>query len=1357
MKKILLLLLMVQAAGVPLTGANLIQNGSFEKFSGSGVPENWTFSVSGKAPVSVSPATPGIDGVQCLRIVNQAEKKTPHTFGLLQQKVKLRPHTEYMLRFMARGRDVNDVTWVLGKDWTIRSRVSKVTDDWKEYHFTFSIPADKMEEEDSSNIRLIIEGRCAELDIDDVRLEVVDKTQIINSSFDGISGQVPWGWNFGRSGNAEVSFVVDDSTALSGKNSLRIINNSPHKPHVFGSLGQKLKLQSGVDYVLRFSAKGEGGFNVALGSKWQQRVPVGPLTSEWVTYEREFRLTETEIGANGDVPVVIVCESLTPGVWIDDLTVTSKKVTKLSQASWQKNRVYRVNELAACIDTLKDIPKGLPVMKLPLAAENAVGKMPKTEDFSADLALGYDKEGVVLLARVTDNIVLSERGENMWKGDSLQIRIDRNCARQVEAAAGDLELGFTVDKDNKVYSWCWDAGQDPLAGELPEKLVRARGFRTDSGYFLVARLSWEILGGVEKAENRKFGFTIVANDSDGPAHRAIYFLTPGLHDKKSSDQYIQAVLDGPKPVFWTEVSHEPSTRTLEGSLLASHISGDMTLTAELTDVTGKKITSNIGTVNGAVPEELVRFSFALDITELAEGDYTVELSMNGSPVGQISAVKVDFYKQQIEALNAHCAELERLKKEFAAFYGDRPFSEYVSAPVTILEYHLPRLLKRLTTARDDGTKRHYAEQAAMTGQEVKEALADLENRLELLRSGKKLPEVWKYKSSPGTFANGWPVAIAVNEEGREEQRPMIFTGYGHFSDIDRDIEKFQQIGTNVVQVEFGPKYVFRKEGTEQEFEPDYQGIDRRLLPLMEKAWKNNVKIALLISPHYHPEWLLKKYPEMAVSSGFLQYEITHPKAVEMLQTYVAVLIGRLKESPYAGALHSICLSNEPLYSGCRFTNPWSASIFKKHMEKKYGPVTEFNRVSGRNFTDYDQMLEAIRFHDPAARFEFYTFSRQMFADWHRMLAEAVKKAWPDMPVHTKIMVFSSPFVYVSGVDPELLAEFSDYNGNDNYFHRRGRWIADWNVTAMTHEMQISAKPVSVANTENHLIPDRETRPVSNDHIYTGNFQQFVTGASTLVTWVWSDIDYNFARQNPKHVFIGNIFLRPGNIVAHAISGIDGMRLAPELRKFMDYEPEVAILYSPTASILSSGTYQARIDALYSALCFTGYRVRFLSERQLAAGNSGKTKLLYAVGASNVSRAALDGMKKFTAGGGRVAIDAESLKFDEYGNPAKVPFKTEAAADFTPSALLAQIHRTVATLPVSLKVDHASGAEGIFFRAVPGDNGTWLVNLVNYNHEARSIKLTGNGTWFDLISGCEYRPELELAPLKPQLLRFTPAN
>ena len=1340
---------------LPLAAAETVRNGSFEAFGGDGVPEFWQFTLSGGAPVAVAPATPGADGEKCVRIVSRQPQPQPNRFGLLSQMLALEPDTDYTLHFLARGRDVGRVLWAVGKGWTIRYELEQVKDEWREYSFDFRLPADRMEGDRRCGLRLIVEGRCAELELDGVRVEPRKPGTVVNGSFEGKAGTVPSGWTFRRSGGAEAAATVDASAASTGRSSLHIVNNSPHKAEVYGALSQTLRLTEKTRYVLRARARGEGrGVNIAVGTRWRphHRLQLHPLAADWSDYELEFELERDEFRPDGSTSVTIITENLAQGVWIDDLSITPKEQPELPQPLWQQHKVYRVPRLPEPFGSLKGIPAGVPLLKLPFSVTGtSTGKLPEPADFSAEAALAFDEKGVILLARITDDTILPDAGENMWRRDSIQLRIDRDAKRLPTEAPGDLEIGFSVAPDGQVRNWCWDAGHDPFSGVLSAELVQAHGFHTPGGWFLAARLGWKLLGPIRATG--KFGFSFVVNDSDGPSHRAIYFLTPGVHASKYSDQYFQALLDNGKPQLWAAVPATPSDRQLDGSLLFPPAGGKAVFTARITDSAGKSFVRRLAAVSDARPDSLIRIPFSLPLDRVAKGDYTVDFAVNGADMARVSASRIDLYRQQLETVAQLIDRTGELREAFRAFHGDRPVSEYVSIPLDILSEELPRLQRQLEQAKSDGEKRHYAEQAAMVRPEVEELLADLSAKLALLRSGGRLPEAWHFRSGPVKLDRGWPVAAAVSESGRAERRPMIFTGYGHFNGVSRDIARFQHLGANVIQVELGPQRLFPREGKEREFEPDFSYVDAAILPLMEKAYRNNVKIALLISPHYHPEWLLKKYPEMASSSGFLKYEVTHPKAQEMLQAYTAALMSKLRGSPWAGALHSICISNEPVYTGCRPDNPFSAAAFRRYMDRKYGSLTAFNRIAKRQFGSYDAMLDAIRRHDPAARYEFYTFSRETFAGWHRMLAEAVRKGLPGIPVHTKIMVFSSPFEYVTGVDPELMTEFSDYNGNDNYFHRRGRWIADWNVTALTHEMQISARPAAVANTENHIIPDRETRPVSNDLIYTANFQQFITGAATLVTWVWQELDYNFVRGNPRHVFNGNIRQRPGNIAAHAISGLDGVRLAPEIRKFMDYRPEAAILYAPTALILSPGEYRARIDALYTQLCFTGYRVRFLSERRLARGESGGVKLLFAVGAKNITREAFDGLKRFAASGGRIARDAESLTHDQYNNPLPVLPDTEKAAAFTPEQLLAQLHRHIAPLPVSL----TGNREGIFFRAVPDGKGNWLVNLVNYNFEPRPVRLEGNGSWTDLIGERPFHPRFTLAPLKPQLLRFTPAE
>lgn len=260
---------------------------------------------------------------------------------------------------------------------------------------------------------------------------------------------------------------------------------------------------------------------------------------------------------------------------------------------------------------------------------------------------------------------------------------------------------------------------------------------------------------------------------------------------------------------------------------------------------------------------------------------------------------------------------------------------------------------------------------------------------------------------------------------------MLFAGYGHFTDVIRDLPEFSSIGANLIQIEIGPSSIFPKEGKNGEFsEPDFSDLENRILPALRSAAEHNVKVCLLLSPHYHPAWLLDKYPDMRADSDFLKYEITHPKAEEMLDAYLAALIPKLKASPWSAALHSLVLSNEPVYIGCTPYNPQSLKDFRHYLKQKYGTPSDFNAAAQRDYPDFDSMTGQIET-DPALRSEFERFRRDTFAAWHRRLAERVRRIWPEIPLHAKMMIFSSLYV-PQATDAGMFAAFSDYNGNDNY-------------------------------------------------------------------------------------------------------------------------------------------------------------------------------------------------------------------------------------------------------------------------------------------------------------------------------------
>ncbi|MDW8026746.1 MAG: hypothetical protein RMK18_12945, partial [Armatimonadota bacterium] len=146
--------------------------------------------------------------------------------------------------------------------------------------------------------------------------------------------------------------------------------------------------------------------------------------------------------------------------------------------------------------------------------------------------------------------------------------------------------------------------------------------------------------------------------------------------------------------------------------------------------------------------------------------------------------------------------------------------------------------------------------------------------------------------------------------------------------------------------------------------------------------------------------------------------------------------------------------------------------------------------------------------------DFVRFNQEWFANWHKMLADAIREVcskarseaecrqeWnkeqksnnklgrhfadasrltTNIPIHAKAMTWTmlNDGDVRYGVDAELFASFSDINGNDSvnfYSHGVGEFAQGWLLNAMAFDLQRSVKDAPIFNSENHIIPDRETR------------------------------------------------------------------------------------------------------------------------------------------------------------------------------------------------------------------------------------------------------------------------------------------
>ena len=658
----------------------------------------------------------------------------------------------------------------------------------------------------------------------------------------------------------------------------------------------------------------------------------------------------------------------------------------------------------------------------------------------------------------------------------------------------------------------------------------------------------------------------------------------------------------------------------------------------------------------------------------------------------------------------------------------------------------------------------YAEEDAQRG-EVRRSLeqtVDLERmaaRLagelkEALAGRRQFPAVprWTGDQRPVVRSGSLEAPVRLPGGGTQE-RPVFLTGYGHFSQVVSDLEKWPAYGVNTIQIELGPSRVFPSEGRTDE------APMRELSQVLDRAQKSGVAVCLLISPHYMPGWALEKWPQLRVHrEGFLQYCLHAPEGRELLRRFIHAALEPVKDHP---ALQSICLSNEPVNEEepCEpARQQWQAWL-----EKRHGTIAALNSLCGSNFTAFAEVPLPNPFSPQprsALSMDFLRFNQESFADWHRMLADAVHEVAPTLPVHAKAMTWtllnSADVKY--GVDATLFAKFSNLNGNDsaNYFEfGDGEFCQSWQLNAMGHDLQRSVLDAPVFNTENHLIADRDTRPVPAAHVRAALWQAAVHGQSATAIWVW---ERTF---DPASDFAGSIMHRPACAEAVGIVNYDLNRAALEVTALQQAPEQALLLQSVSASVWDAGDYDDCLLKLYTALSFTGLKLGFVTERQLETGSIPKAPVIFVPAVVHFSGAAWAGLRQFK---GRVVLVGDDvLSRDEYGRERrpeltaidKVPFRHGSTSS-------RELHEQIlAKLPawnlrpaLELREAGRQPAWGVEWRSAETPAGT-VVNLCNYRKEPVTVVLMRDRQPMaaqDVLTGRPVDGLLTLAPLEVQLLR-----
>lgn len=658
-------------------------------------------------------------------------------------------------------------------------------------------------------------------------------------------------------------------------------------------------------------------------------------------------------------------------------------------------------------------------------------------------------------------------------------------------------------------------------------------------------------------------------------------------------------------------------------------------------------------------------------------------------------------------------------------------------------------------------------------QEIDLMLEKAKRDLEKMSSGKYIPpQVPMYLTSPVKIDGPSFIASTKTFSGKTEIRPVFFNGYGFFSQVRNDIEKFPGYGTNIIQIEFGPVSVFPSEGnTSNRAVEDF-------LKVADRAAANNIAIDLLLSPHYFPEWALNKYPHLKdCSGGSPAYCIDAPEGRKIEEGFLRYVIPRIKNCP---ALLSVCLSNEPSSkpsSKCEFTK----KMWKEWLQKKHRSIQILNNNYNTNYSSFEDVpVPGPELVSEPIYYDWSIFNAEKFAGWHKWMADIIHEIAPNLPVHAKIMIdhsIDNNGTVGWGIDPELFGKLSQINGNDivkrytggeseripiHWYTRDREYANGWIMTNMAYDLQRSVADKPIFNSENHLIhPDGDWSYVPPVHIRNVLWQGAIHGQSATTIWVWE----RTPPDEEKHIwtihpFTAHIMHRPACAQMVGITNLDLLRFSKEVTAIQKLEPQILLLHS-TSSQVYFNQYFPLLQETYEILNFGGLKLGFVTERQLAAGKLPGAKVIVISGATHITDTSFSGLKNFIKEGGKVIFLGEKLlSYNEYNKPRNEKIEPFLKIDHTVSKeemfirFLKMIPELGLWKPIELISEDGGPVWGVEY-LVSKDKDRLIVNVVNYKHEAKSVKvlLDGKPVSVKNIFNGDQLEIVDLNPLEPMLMEI----
>lgn len=1157
-------------------------------------------------------------------------------------------------------------------------------------------------------------------------------------------------WRF-DGGTAKAKGVLFNEDAHSGRTCFKISNPSAFAPHVFGALMQDIEgMKPDTDYTFSFYIKSAnpGVIWYGGGSSWRHRATVKLNSAEWTRVSATFRISKE------DLPFTfrINTDDVTEQCLIDDVQI--EEGTAATPFTWT----------------------------------------PPLEPGQARVSFVPFKKTENLLSNPSFETLSAIRPQD-WIWDK------RNTDSTFEIITdGVPHGGNAVRFTNKtgfgahVYGWFGHLGDIPVKPSTRYSISMNVRTADDNAAWFGGGKGWKHRKMIRATNNKWRRQTFVFQTSEDETSFPFMLVVENVakqididdvvfiegeqpsidwrHDSPTNIAYFQPL--PPKRVtsenrsvlpYWDAASYPPAEWLFtDGSLDFEGFIGlaKPTENATLAVTTIGENGSVLATCTQPSPQDgnsawSTKLKLNIGDAQSSQLDIKTVLSADGKTIHESVRsiqlvtpkrieVRIALLNAKLDAYNAKIAAIDGLpspsKLRLAAILAKR-FIGYISSDIA------DKKLNR----------------AWFTLDKVDAMLTDAAREADAIIAKVRPmpPPVPQYVTSPISIDKSSFIATVKQPDGSLKQQPVLFTGYGHFNQVRDDLEIFSDYGVNVIQIEHGPSGTLVAED-----KVDMTALNG-LMKVCERAEKSNVAICLLLSPHYFPSWAMKKYPELSkCTGGFFGYCVHAPEARAVIEKYLRIVIPMIKDRK---AIHSVCLSNEPLSLDGEHC-PILKTQWPAWLKAKYHDIATLNSTLKTEYKDIAEIAVPATIYDAKDAtpliYDFIRFNQETFAGFHKWMADIIHEMAPNLPVHSKIMM--GPFFHYNAaglwsIDPQMFSELSDINGNDHYCGPSSSplWYSEWPNFLMGLDFQRSMKDVPVFDTETHLIQDRNFNDIWPQHTYMAHIQAAVHGQGGSTMWVWERTN------NPMSDFAGSVLHRPRHALAVSEAAMDLMRLSPEVTALQQRKPQVALVYSP-ASVLFGKNHSRAMSQIWQCLEFLDQPSAFLTERTLERiANGGNlpeqlsdVKLVILPNVSNLPELALKGVEKLRRDGINLIWVGGLPSADEHCRPLSVSITTDIVTPPLPEDNQQRfdfIQKTLATQklasPVLALDNDGKPAFGVQVRSVE-QNGQTIVNLCNQTRRPVIVNLTKNGELVsstDLLSLTEQPAIMVLPPVHPFILKL----